>query len=775
MSAGNDDYQSLMSKGHSAAWDLDWVSASGFYRQALDEIPGDSQALLSLGLALFEMQDYREALDIYQQAAKIETEDPIPVEKVAQISEKIGEDPIAVPAAMRAADLYLARGDVEKAIENWSLVTRLDPHHLMAHSRLALAHERMGRNAQAVTEYLSVASLLQHTGKLSDAVQVGNHALQLMPANDNTRQALTMLEENQPLPLPTRPEVVTGPLAPLPDVPALAQPEPGTQIEDNLDPIEAARKAAMAALANTLFELSEEGEEEQPEERRGLQEITSGSGSTRSKSDRTNLIYRLRQAIDFQTQGQLDEAASELEQIFEMGLEIPAVHYSLGQLYIESGRIEGGLRLLQRSINDDAYALGGRLLIGKTLKERARLRDAALSYLQALKIADALVVAPAQADALRQMYEPIIEAHITDADDEEHEQVCDNIGELLIRPDWRTFLGNARRELPVAGEDAPPAPIAEIITQARSGQIVGALTAIHQYARNGMLRVAMEEAYHALDYAPTYLPLHALMGDLLMKQNRITESITKYSMVAKAYSARGDSGRARELFHKIIKLAPMDLDARQQLIDQLTVSGDIDGALRQYLETAGVYIRLAELGNARKTFSRALQLAQQTNADRDWSVRILHQMADIDMQRLDWRQGLRIYEQIRQLAPGDAKARRSLIDLNLRMGQEPKALNELDTYLGYLVQSGRQQDAVEILKELASIHKTNAAINQRMAELYQSLGLRNEAIQQWDLVGEISLEVGDQQGAVRAVQAIIALEPPNVQDYQQLLSELQAG
>ena len=51
----------------------------------------------------------------------------------------------------------------------------------------------------------------------------------------------------------------------------------------------------------------------------------------------------------------------------------------------------------------------------------------------------------------------------------------------------------------------------------------------------------------------------------------------------------------------------------------------------------------------------------------------MRRMADIDMQRLDWRQALRIFEQLRTLELDDAATRKSLIDLNIRLNQPTQA------------------------------------------------------------------------------------------------------
>ena len=91
---------------------------------------------------------------------------------------------------------------------------------------------------------------------------------------------------------------------------------------------------------------------------------------------------------------------------------------------------------------------------------------------------------------------------------------------------------------------------------------------------------------------------------------------------------------------------------------------------------------------ARKTYTTALRVVQQAGADRSWNVHILQRMADIDMQRLDWKQAMRVFGQIRTLRPDEENVRKNLIDLNLRLAQHSQAVAELDNYLSY---SGQQR------------------------------------------------------------------------------------
>ena len=120
MPAREDVYQKAMNDGHSAAWDQDWKIAASAYRKALQEFPDQPKALNSLGLALYQLGQFEEALGIYQHVAKLSPDDPVAFEKVAQISERVGDLNAAVDASLNAAELFLNQREVDKALETWS-------------------------------------------------------------------------------------------------------------------------------------------------------------------------------------------------------------------------------------------------------------------------------------------------------------------------------------------------------------------------------------------------------------------------------------------------------------------------------------------------------------------------------------------------------------------------------------------------------------------------------------------------------------------------------
>ena len=774
MAGRQDVFQQAMNQGHSAAWDQQWEKASGFYRLALEEFPEDSKALTNLGLALIELQDFDQALQCYFRAAKSTPDDPVPMEKIAQLYERQGNLDQASLAALRAAELHLKNREVNKAIENWERVTRLNPDNVQAHSRLALIFERTNEKEKAVGEYLAVASLLQESGELDKAVQAANQALKVVPSHPDAVQALTFLRDFQPLPKPSRPRGATAPLR-MSQVRQLSAPkEDKQQVDGGLDPVQATTQKALTVLAGMLFDsIEEEGQDQTG--RRGLHAIVIGTGMLRKPVDRTKMLLHLSQVVDTQTQGDLTLAAEELQRAIDVGLDHPAAFFDLGYLYARSGRLESAVRQLQHAVKHEDFALGAHLLLGELLKQKADLKTATLEYLEALRLADMQVVPAAQSNDLRQLYEPLIESYRQQEESLFNTRLIDNIEGLLARPDWRDQLIRARGQMQTRGTQGPPRPLAEILTEARSSQVIDAISSVYEIAGRGELRAAMEEAFFALDHAPTYLPLHALMGEILVKQGDIANAVAKYASIAKIYGLRGEPQQAIGLYRKMIELAPTELSIRAYLIDHLLAAGKVEDAVNEYIQLADVYFSLADLSMARKTYTEALRSAQQANADRSLRVKILHRMADIDLQSLDWRQAMRIFEQIRTLQPDDEVARASLIDLNFRLAQEPQALAELDNYLAHMSSNNRESKALSFMESLATENPKRIPIRRRLADLYRHLGKAQDAISQYDAIGELLLEVGDRAGAIQVVETILSMNPDNKSDYQTLIEEIRGG
>jgi tetratricopeptide (TPR) repeat protein len=773
MASESAQFQTLMNQGHTAAWDQDWPQAAEKYRLALDEIPDHPAALASLGLAYFQLKQYDDAMLSYKRCSALNPDDPMPYEKIARIYERTGMVTEAVRAFLQAGEVHIRAHAADRAISDFIEAARLNPLEQTAHTRLAMIYDRLGNKEDSIKEYLYTAAIMQAAGDAKKALQVVQYVLQQSKDNTTAKQALAMVNNGVQLDLPVAQGSSTA-SARMAQVRQMEETQPQVESTPNYDPLTEARLVALKEMAALLFDSSEEKQVESSGNHRNLLSVARGTGVLNVEAaERSRIQLHLSQTIDLQTAGQDDEAAVELERAIDLGLNQSASLYVLA-LLIRSHSPQKALKYLQRSVKNPDFALASYLLIAEIYERLEQHKEASLNYLQALKLADLSTVPEDQAEELAQLYEPIFESQLRVEDEKDLNRLCNVISGQLLRTDWRQYLKTARNQLPQQGEGFPPLPLAEMLLETSSNEVVQALAEIRHLAAQGKLRSAMEEAFRVLSYAPTYLPLHIQMGEMLISEGFISEAVEKFLVVSQLYTMRGETTQAIRLLSRVTKLAPMDLSVRSTLIELLKSIGRVDDAIQQYMDLANVYYLLAEMDITRQTYQSALALAQKSASVREWSIKILNKLADIELQSLDWKQAIKYFEQIRSLDSLDPAPRAMLIDLYIRIGLPAAAMNELDGYLRILATSQNAAKTGAFLDDLLKERPENIEFQKRLVSYYQSKNELPYAIEKLDALAEKSLSEENVDAALTTLNHIISLQPANVADYQKLYQELKA-
>ncbi len=759
-----------MRQGHSAAWDQNWDQAIPAYRSALAQFPDDPTALTSLGYALLQSNQLEPALQAYQRAAGLNPGDPLAPEKCGEIFERLGRTHEAAQTYLAVAEVHLRRRDVTKAIDNWTRVVRLAPNNLAAHSRLALASERIGQTRQAVLEYLEVARIFQRARDLEKALAAVNRALQLDAQSAEAHEALDRLHRGVALPASAGPRLAAGSagaaaaLAPELEPSAPAPTATGS-------PLEAAQEAALGLLADLVF--SQDLDTAQAAGAApAIALLARGTGRAPDQTKRAQAIKSLSLAISSQMSGEAADAIEAFEAALRAGLDNEVVCFSLGALYAQRGRTADAIKWLQRATEHDTVGIGALFGLGQA-EHQAGLTAAAFAHLvKGLHRLDRQLVAPDKQDALDEAYESLAEEFRAAPPDHLAPTVAALI-QFLTGPDWRDRVNQARRQLDSAALDVQVGALAELVAMPGASQIVESLRRIETYMAQGCRSTAMEEAFFALSQAPTHLPVHVRMAEILVAEGKTQSAIDKYTAVAQTYRIRGELARATRIVQHVLRLSPLDATIRSWLIEMRVEQGKIPEALEQFMDLADTYYQLTDLDAARTAYADALLLAEQHSVAADWRVRLLHKMGDIDLQRLNWRDAQRVYEQIRDLAPDDHGARATLIDLLYRLGNSRQAVAEVDAYLRYLLMAGNSGQATSLLEAILAAQPNEMPIIARLARLYQDTGRRDEAITLYDQLGELQLQAGQAPQAAETIRAILALGPADVGAYQQLLKEIE--
>jgi tetratricopeptide (TPR) repeat protein len=666
-------------------------------------------------------------------------------------------------------------------------VARLAPGNLAARSRLALTYERLGRPAEAIQEYIAVGSILQKGDKKERAIEAVQRALMLKPGDPDASVALRLLREDKPLPAPHKPRGVTSPLRAKKSektdasaAQAALKQARGTPSESQVaaapaEPLDAealAESKALSVLAGLLFEEPAEGGKKERESPGLTALVESTRGKRKSSSQQQSFRY-LGEAIDLKTRGHKRRAAKLFERAIEAGVRHPAVYYVLGLLYRELGSFEDARKCLAASLESPDLALGANLALGRLARSEGNLPEAAQYLLQALRMADAMSVEKGQSAQLNDLYDSMM-ASLGTGDEEALKRIVESALGFLEGPDWLSRVRQARLQLQRQAQDARIIPIAEMLARGGTQQVIEDLQNIDQLIADGHLTPAMEELMFCMDRAPGFLGLHMRMAELMMKSGHSDAALHKMELVAQTHELRGESPKAAEVLTKVLEYSPVDTGARQRLIHLLVAQDKIEEALDQCMQQAEFHRQMAQLEEARQALQAALDLGAQHKVDRFRQLTILHHMGDIDLARLDWRRALQIYGQVRKLDPDDEKASRIMVDLHLRLGQESQAAKELDSHLDHLVNNGRGSEALSMLEEMTREYPGKQMLHARLAEAYRAADRKADAIAQYDALGEIQLDAGQVQDAIRTIRTIIELAPPDLEGYHELLRNLEA-
>lgn len=743
-------YDQAMNMGHSAAWDQEWDKAIAAYGRAVQEFPEDPAAHNSLGLALLQARRLEDALKVYTRAHQLAPDDTIPLEKSADVLERLGRLKEAAQQYINVAEIYLGQRDLEKAIGNWERATQLNSGLIQIHQRLALAYERTGQRKSAVREYLTLAFNFQNAGRTDVATQAVQRALRIDPSNPQALNTLQALESGRTISV----EVFEEEQAPAEpkrkqqgfDSPAADMYEEERRAVGEADPrgpLGEAIEAALSSLAMYVFES-------------GMQEKGSAEAI---------------QAIELQRENLTEEAIGTYERAVAAGMRHPGVYLNLGALHAQMQQWDKAIKNLEKATGESALAPGAMHGLSQAYSAMRNQRTAAYHLVQALRLVDVgLAINSDEAGQLSQIYDKLT-ASIDQADEHQLRNMNERFLEMLTGPLWKQRVAKTRRQLEETITLEEPESLISLVPYIND-KITEGLNQIDRYVKEGLHTLAMDQAHYMLETAPDYLPIHWRIGQIMIERDNIPQAILKYNLVAKTYLMRGDSERAAEMLQEALKIAPMDINVHQSLIDVLEQEGQWEQVLDQYVDLADAYYQLADMDSARSTYQAAIQLAQRENAPTEKIVHILHRMGDIDVSRLDVRQAMRTYEQIRKLDSEDERARRALVDLNYRLNDPVSAIRELDGLLRVYAKQHRADRIIQVLEEQVTRYHNDMALRSRLAAVYRQTGNIRKAIEQLDALAELQLEAGMHSDAVMTIRRIIALNPEQVDDYHRLLQQL---
>jgi tetratricopeptide (TPR) repeat protein len=751
-------FQTAMAQAEQFSEQNNWAEASKAYRFALAEFPNNEVAILGFGKASLFAGQMEMAQKAFQHALKVNPTNQQALNYMGDLQERLGQLDAAAETYLRAGNISASKSDLDSAMDYWLRATKLASDQVDAHRNLADGLAQQGQTRRAAREWLTLAAIYQRRGDHDQAIEQIGKAEQLLPDDPGVIAAMEALQSENPI----QPDKIS-------DTPPVPPPSPVVDFADEVsygddffgeDPfaleesepeagpqgglLELAQQNALAELANVVFE-----DEANPN---------------------TMLII---QAIDLQGRGKLAEAAKNCRQAVEAGMDRPAIFFNLGLLYKELGQFDESVKMLKRSVQDNQYNMSSLFALGEAYHAANNLDLALKHFVEVVSTVDLQTVGGDKAQHLLQYYESLADNYLAQGDVNRINSFVATLKGFFSDPEWEKKVYQARQRMENVTENGVMS-LAEYLESPETEVIITAMALTSQYLKRNMVMTASEECLLAIQKAPSYLPLHVRLADILLKQEKTDQAITKYLNVAKVYEMRGTPDQAVNIFQKVLRLAPMDVTVRSKLIDLYSSLDNIEQALDQYLVLADSYYQLAQVDRALEKYNEALRLAASIENTDTWKVNILKNMGDIYNQRFDWARATTAYEELIKIDPNNERVQRELVDLYYKQNKTDQAITKLDSLLA-IYQRQDPPKALEFLRELSSLHPDDMSLRQRLALAYVQNGMNREAIAEYDTLGEMQLEQGLRDQAIQTIQAILNLGPEDVEGYHRLLSQISRG
>jgi len=763
-------YDESMRMAANYSWDKDWGNALKAYRAALQEFPDNADAMTGLAAAYTELKQYESAIRALQKVLKSDPANQKALRKMGETLTAMGRLKEAAKTYLYAGNLQAKAGDLQNAVKSWNKAVSANPEQLQTRNNLAQAYVKLHRLDQAVTELVALAALYQDHGNAGKASQYLKGALRLAPDNQFAQAALRALENDvsihtiQPAqqkkaPPPTVEDSITeSPIENIEESPAgsgdedpwLLNLEDDEEEESPANPREKVKQLAMEEMANTLFDDAAE--------------------YTSLLVDKSKIDLLIGQAIDQQIRGNTAKAIAAYKEIIQAGFNRPAAYFVLGTLYMQDAQYNEAITYLQQASREDSYAPGVNFALGECFKGQNKNNQALKYFIEALRIMD---LKSAHRDNTRE-FNQLYETYAAVKDDAKTAAFIDAIINFLSSRNYERKIAEVRRTLS-DGNGAFINSLIEFIEAKNTDAILIAMNNTNEYMRQNLFLTAVEACYLAIQQSPSYLPLHIRLAEIYMKQGMIDKSIKKYLVVAEVYNTRGNPEQVTAIYQRILKIAPMDITVRSKLIEMYINQGNIDAALAEYQILADAYYQLAQINKSIDRYKEAFRLAAKSANPKQWQIEILRRLGDIYEQRVDWVNAAEVYERLVQLSPTDDSALLSLVDLRLKLGKTTAAIETLDKVTALYERQNRQDKMLQFLEDMTQLRPNELFLRQRLADFYVKQNMKEEALKQYDFLGEMQLDAGLRDDAARTIQRIIDLGPDDPEGYKQLLAQLKGN
>lgn len=255
------------------------------------------------------------------------------------------------------------------------------------------------------------------------------------------------------------------------------------------------------------------------------------------------------------------------------------------------------------------------------------------------------------------------------------------------------------------------------------------------YLEKGMSKEGLSVIQKMLDIDPNNLKANEILGEIYYRQGRSDMALDQYLHVVKILREKGDEEGANRLNKELVKKFPQQIDLYyQQAIEE------------------------RERGN----FDSAIKILDGIIRDNPSYKQAMFTKADIMVKMNKWEQAYEVYQRILQLEPHHIEVRKILLEHYIGEAQLDRALAETNSIAEQLFNKGDYKEVETLYRRLLAFMPDNIDIRERLCDVQAARGHMEKAVNGYLIVFNIYRRMEIYDGALRMCNKIMELSPGNV-------------
>ncbi len=587
---------------------------------------------------------------------------------------------LQVVRSMQDIQKYINHGLLTPATEECLRVIDIAPQYLDVHQVLCEIYVRQGKIEQAITKYGILVDTYVVNGRMDDAVATYRRILQLEPNNLTYRMRLINLlssQGNKEDLLHERTLAAESYLRLGYMDRAMTELEQALQESPTSVPTRLNYALALQKLGRTSQAVVEYQRVLQVDPRNltalirwHVAMITSlGTG----RSTAFEVLSRIRWQLRGEGQKNAEAVIREYTQALDTYPNNADVHFSLGQIYQQSGRFDQAIDEYMQAVRDSSVEVIARTSAAQVLLAQGKPEAAIQQLENALQ----------HARQARNAMDPATWAARPREEGEEHQapeveislQLAKAYGRVGKQEQMQAILRQVKQGKPMQNEVTSLSEIS-----AHPGDIDGALQQymdmVKHYRNNRQTENAMNALNEMVRLAPQDARPHNELADLYIVRGMLDEGIAELRLLADICLRRGDLKEAGEAIQRIGSIYA-DMGNNEEALSNLFRAADLNtDSIDLQREVVGFCLQLGHNQDAAKYQVNIARYYFETNQVKE-AVAALQQLITIDRSNYDaydmlgqtyqsvgeYEQASRVYRNLAKMNPGSSVARERLATL----------------------------------------------------------------------------------------------------------------